>query len=113
MMSITDLEEAIQEIAGRPYNPIEVARVNDHVVNIALFDGEYHWHHHERDELFIVYQGEIEIQYKDSPNVRLRQGQVHVVPRNKEHCPRSIMPSYVLMVEPYKVDLGKSQQGLF
>ncbi|MBI5065149.1 cupin domain-containing protein [Candidatus Woesearchaeota archaeon] len=105
MMPVINLKQKIKEIGGKPYSPVDVARVNDQVVRMALFDGEFHWHKHaDEDELFFVFKGEIEIQYKDRDNVRLKQGQMHVVPKGVEHCPKSIKPSYVLMFEPYQVN---------
>ncbi len=105
MIPVIDLEQKIEEIGGKPYSPVEVARVNDKVVRMALVDGEFHWHKHAgEDELFYVYKGEIEIQYKDRDNVRLKKGQMHVVPKGIEHCPKSIEPSYVLLFEPYQVN---------
>ncbi|MBN1156185.1 cupin domain-containing protein [Candidatus Woesearchaeota archaeon] len=105
MMAVTDLKQKIQEIGGKPYSPVDVARVNDHVVRMTLVDGEFHWHKHaDEDELFFVYTGEIEVQYKDRDNVRLKKGQMHVVPKGVEHCPKSIEPSYVLLFESHQVD---------
>ena len=96
----TNLEEAAEKITA-PWSPIELARVNDQVVRMALFEGEYHWHKHENeDEFFLVYKGEIVIQLKGRPNLTLRAGEVGVVPKGVEHCPRSTGKSYVLMFEP-------------
>lgn len=101
---MANLKDKIKEIGNKPWSPFEVARVNDQVVRMALFDGEFHWHKHKfEDELFLVYSGEIEIQYKDRPNVRLKEGGIAIVPKNVEHCPKSIMPSYVLLFEPLKI----------
>jgi mannose-6-phosphate isomerase-like protein (cupin superfamily) len=105
MISKNNLEEKIKEIGGKPWSPVEVARVNDQVVRIALFEGEFHWHKHtNEDELFYVYKGSIEIQFKDRPNVTLHQGEMAVVPKGVEHCPKSKEPSYVLLFEPYRVN---------
>lgn len=105
MISIIDLEKKIEEIGGKPYSPVDVARVNDQVVRMALMNGEFHWHKHtDEDELFFICRGEIEIQYKDRDNVKLKQEQMHVVLKGVEHCPRSIEPSYVLLFEPYKIN---------
>lgn len=105
MLEKVNLEDKIKEIAGRPWIPIDVARVNDQVVRIALFDGEFHWHKHvNEDELFYVYKGSIVIQFKDKPNLTLNEGDIAVIPKGVEHCPRSLKPSYILFFEPSALD---------
>jgi mannose-6-phosphate isomerase-like protein (cupin superfamily) len=69
---------------------------------MALFDGEYHWHkHRNEDEFFYVYRGSIVVQVKGQPDVALHEGEMAVIPKGVEHCPKSLEPSYVLMFEPY------------
>lgn len=59
MISKTMIKEKMKDIT-QPWSPIEVARVNDWVVRMALFKGEYHWHAHEKeDELFYVVKGDL------------------------------------------------------
>ena len=101
MISTINLEDKVKEI-DKPWSPVEVARVNDQVVRMALFDGEYHWHkHRNEDELFYVYRGSIVIQIKGQPDITLHEGEIAVIPKDVEHCPKSLEPSYVLMFEPY------------
>ena len=101
MDTTIDLENVIKTI-DRPWFPVDVARVNDQVVRMALFKGVYHWHKHtNEDELFYVYRGRIVIHMKGRPDVALEGGQLAVVPKGVEHRPRSPDPSYVLMFEPY------------
>jgi len=105
MTSKIDVEQKIKEIGGKPWSPVEVARVNDQVVWVALFKDDYKWHKHtNEDELFYVYRGEIEIQFRDRENVILKEGEMAVVPKGVEHCPRSNGPSYVLIFEPRHVN---------
>jgi mannose-6-phosphate isomerase-like protein (cupin superfamily) len=100
MICTINLDDKIAEIK-RPWTPIEVARVNDQVVRMALMDGEFHWHKHTKeDELFYVYKGSIIIQLKDQPDIRLNEGEMAVIPKGVEHCPRSSEPSYNLLFEP-------------
>ena len=102
MIGKISLKEKIQEIGDKPWTPIEVAKVNDQVIRLALFDGEYPWHKHAKeDELFYVYKGSVIIQFKDRENVVLNEGEIVVVPRGVVHSPRSLKRSYVLMFEPY------------
>jgi len=100
MISTINLNDKIKEIA-EPWSPIEVARVNDQVVRMALFDGEYPWHKHtNEDELFYVYKGSIVIRVKGHPDMTLHEGEMAVIPRGVEHSPKSLKPSNVLMLEP-------------
>jgi|APSaa5957512535_1039671.scaffolds.fasta_scaffold485075_1 mannose-6-phosphate isomerase-like protein (cupin superfamily) len=102
MPSVTAVADGIDRIADRAYHPIDLAQVNDQVVRMALFRGEFHWHHHENeDELFYVVKGRITIQM-ESPysDIALSDGELAVVPKGVEHCPVSDEDSYVLMFEP-------------
>jgi|TARA_Y100000310_G_scaffold345855_1_gene471481 mannose-6-phosphate isomerase-like protein (cupin superfamily) len=99
------LQDKIDEIAGRPWHPIELAKVNDQVIRIALYKGEYHWHKHgKKSEFFFVVKGELTIQMKPPySNITLREGEMAVVPRGIEHCPKSQVDTYVLMFEPFSL----------
>lgn len=86
----------------KPWSPLDVVKFDDSIVRLALFDGEYKWHSHDNmDELFCVHQGKINIQLKNQDDVELNKGELLVVPKNIEHCPKSVEPSYVLMIEKF------------
>ena len=108
MLSKITINEKIQEINGRPWTPVEVARVNDQVVRMALCRGEYHWHKHtQEDELFFAIQGKVTIQLENEPDVLLEEGNLLVVPKGINHCPKSNEDCYVLVFEPLKtVSIG-------
>src|SRR3989338_937585 len=98
-MNNVKLDAEIAKIT-KPWNPMELARVNDTVVRMALFEGEYNWHKHgNEDELLLVYKGKITIQFRER-NIELKEGEFIVVPKGVEHCPKSHEKSYVLMFEP-------------
>jgi mannose-6-phosphate isomerase-like protein (cupin superfamily) len=98
-----EVDARCEEI-DEPWSPVDLATVNDQVVRMALFHGEYHWHRHEgEDELFYVYRGEITIRIRGHPDIVLGTGEMTVVPRNVEHSPESVGPSYVLMFEPLQL----------
>jgi mannose-6-phosphate isomerase-like protein (cupin superfamily) len=99
MIAKINLEEKAAEI-DKPWSPIDIARVNDQVVRMAMIEGEYHWHKHtNEDELFYLHRGEITIQLRDQPDVTLHEGEMAVVPKGVEHCPNSAGPSYILVFE--------------
>ena len=98
-----DIDAKCEEIKV-PWSPVDLVTVNDQVVRMALFHGEYHWHRHEgEDELFYVHRGEVTIRIRGQADVVLGAGEMAVVPRDVEHRPESVGPSYVLMFEPRKL----------
>lgn len=100
MIPVIDVGENAAEIT-EPWSPVDVAYINDQVIRLALFHGEYHWHRHgEEDELFYVVKGGITIRLRAQPDVVLGEGQLCVVPKGVEHRPESPEPSVVLLFEP-------------
>ena len=86
------------------YSPRIVTRMNDYDVRIAHAQGEHLWHTHtDTDEFFLVLDGKFDIALRDAAGaertVRLRQGDVFVVPKGTEHKPSSPGGS-ILMFEP-------------
>jgi mannose-6-phosphate isomerase-like protein (cupin superfamily) len=83
--------------------PKVIGELNGQLVKIAKFEGEYVWHAHEReDEMFLVIDGRIEIQFRDR-TVPLGPGELCIVPRGVEHRPRSLGPAAVMLFEPATV----------
>jgi mannose-6-phosphate isomerase-like protein (cupin superfamily) len=101
MIPTVNLQDKMSQIDG-PWSPVDIARVNDQVVRMALIEGVYHWHKHtNEDELFYVLRGKIVIRLKGQLDVRLRDGEMAVIPKGVEHQPSSEGPSYILMFEPF------------
>jgi mannose-6-phosphate isomerase-like protein (cupin superfamily) len=99
-MPIIDIWEQVRQMQ-QPWAPKEIARVNDQVIRLALFDGEFPMHKHSNaDELFFVLKGQILIRVKGQPDIELTEGKMTVIPKGVEHSPKSLEPSYVLMFEP-------------
>ena len=67
--------------------PRIVARYNDNEVRLVKVEGEFIWHQHdETDELFLVLEGQLDIELRDRL-VTLGPGEMFVVPRGTEHRP--------------------------
>jgi mannose-6-phosphate isomerase-like protein (cupin superfamily) len=85
---------------GEHFSPKIVARMNDYDVQVVKLRGEFVWHKHEdTDDLFLVLKGRLTIQLRDR-NVELEEGELFVVPRGVEHCPRADEEAHVLLIEP-------------
>lgn len=66
-----------------------VSEVNDHVVRLAVIDGDYHWHKHDDcDEAFFVLEGELYIDL-DEKTVSLQPGDLFTIPAGVMHRTRS------------------------
>jgi mannose-6-phosphate isomerase-like protein (cupin superfamily) len=85
---------------GEAYSPRIVGHLNDYKVAVVKARGEFVWHRHEdTDDFFLVLAGRLTIQLRDR-DVELTAGQMFVVPRGVEHCPRADEEAHVLLIEP-------------
>jgi mannose-6-phosphate isomerase-like protein (cupin superfamily) len=98
-VTVVDLAAKLAQFSDQ-WSPKVVARMNDYEVKVVKLEGEFTWHTHEdTDELFLVLEGELTIQLRDG-DVTLTKGQLYVVPRGVEHCPRADGEVSALLVEP-------------
>ena len=99
MIEKVNLAEKVALLEG-PFEPGVVARVNDYKLQLTKVQGEFVWHKHdETDELFVVVKGRLTIQFRDR-DVVLEPGELFVVPRGEEHCPKADEETHVLLIEP-------------
>jgi mannose-6-phosphate isomerase-like protein (cupin superfamily) len=83
-----------------PYAPGIVGYLNDYKLVVVKVHGEFVWHRHEdTDDFFLVLDGRLTIQLRDR-DVELEAGELFVVPRGVEHCPRADEEAHVLLIEP-------------
>lgn len=71
------------------YKNFIVSEMNDHVLRIAVIDGEFHWHEHDTDELFMVLEGELLIDLENDKTIQLLPGEIFNVPAYTQHRTRS------------------------
>jgi mannose-6-phosphate isomerase-like protein (cupin superfamily) len=82
------------------WSPRVVAELNDYQVKLAKVQGEFVWHdHQDTDELFLVVDGELTIEFRDG-RVELAAGEMFVVPRGVEHKPYAENECHLLLIEP-------------
>jgi mannose-6-phosphate isomerase-like protein (cupin superfamily) len=76
-----------------------LVQVNDCVARIGVFEGEFHWHKHDReDEFFFVLEGLLLLDL-EGRTVELAPRQGLMVPRGVLHRTRAPSRTVVLMVE--------------
>jgi mannose-6-phosphate isomerase-like protein (cupin superfamily) len=82
------------------WSPRIVGELNGQQVKLVKLEGEFVWHHHEReDELFLVLRGHLSIHLRDRV-VELDEGEFFIVPRGVEHKPAAAAETHVLLLEP-------------
>ena len=84
---------------SKHWSPKIIAQVNDHHFKLVKLMGEFVWHAHENtDEVFIVLEGELTIDFRDGAAV-LGPGEMIVIPKDVEHRPRAQKECQVMLVE--------------
>ena len=91
---------AVSQRVREQYLNFVLANVNDHCVRMAVMSGEYRWHKHPRsDELFLVLEGELEIDVVGRDTVRVRPGEVFCIPAGIVHRTRAAQRTVNLCFE--------------
>jgi quercetin dioxygenase-like cupin family protein len=98
MTAPVSLADVIAALPG-PYQPEDVAHVNDAVVRVAMLHGEFPWHTHDEDELFLCWDGAFRIELEGGDRVDLTRGDVYVVPAGVEHRPVADDPAHCILLE--------------
>lgn len=98
--NLTLVDIPAEVAANAPWFNQTLTTVNEAVVRLGIFEGEFPWHKHtDQDEFFLVLDGEIFLDVEGSEPVHLRAHQGFTVPKGVVHRPRSPERSTVLMVE--------------
>jgi mannose-6-phosphate isomerase-like protein (cupin superfamily) len=124
-MQVVDLSDKLARISEH-WRPKIVAELNGQEVKLAKLQGEFVWHTHaNEDELFLVVSGELRIDWRERAqdgagvasvagaanvaheprehSVKLRPGQLIVVPRGVEHRTAAEHETACLIFEPANV----------
>lgn len=82
------------------WDPKVIGELNGQHVKLVKLQGGFVWHAHEHeDELFLVLAGDLDMEFRDR-TVRLREGELIIVPRGVEHRPSAEHEVHVLLFEP-------------
>lgn len=92
------IQQVIAELPG-PWQPRDLVEVNEAVVRIARLEGEFPWHQHSEDEMFLCWDGSFRIDMEGREPVTLSAGELFVVPKGVRHRPVAEKTAHALMLE--------------
>ncbi|MGF9770501.1 cupin domain-containing protein [Bacillus albus] len=99
-----NLNTITKDITDQHVNFI-VSDVNNHCLRIAVFSGEYKWHYHSNsDELFMVLEGELLIDFKDKETAVLKPNDTLLIPAGTIHRTRAKQRTVNLCFEDKNAD---------
>ncbi len=87
------------------WHPYIIGELNDNHVKIAKLKGELVWHKHDHeDELFIVLEGTLMMDFRDRPTIATGTGEILIVPKGVEHRPWTNNEEVkIVLVEPQTI----------
>ena len=98
-LTVVDIR-SLQRAVTEPYRNDVLLDVNGDCLRLAVFEGEYRWHHHpDSDELFLVVAGKLQIDLAGRDTLELGEWQSVVVPAGTVHRTRAIGRTVNLTVE--------------
>lgn len=92
------IPRAVADLPG-PWKPRELATVNEAVIRVARLEGEYEWHEHRHEELFLCWDGQFRLDIDGRGPVELAPGDLLVVPARTRHRPVAQMTAHAVLVE--------------
>jgi mannose-6-phosphate isomerase-like protein (cupin superfamily) len=89
--------DAIAATLSQPFTHAVVGKVDGYCAYLSRFAGTYRMHRHDRDEMYLVLDGEIFIEYEDGHRIRLAPRESIVVRAGEAHRSGAACESLVLM----------------
>jgi mannose-6-phosphate isomerase-like protein (cupin superfamily) len=72
------------------WTPKIIGELNDQYVKVCKLKDDFVWHSHKNeDELFMVFKGTLLMEFRDGRIVKVKQGEILIVPKGIEHRPHT------------------------
>tara|TARA_A100001037_G_scaffold279538_1_gene281489 strand:+ start:338 stop:697 length:360 start_codon:yes stop_codon:yes gene_type:complete len=111
-MSKINLKEKLS-LFSEHWSPKVISELNDYQIKLVKIQGDFVWHNHpETDELFLVIEGKMKIEFKNK-TIELNKGELYVVPKGVEHRPYAEDECQIMLIEPRGVvNTGENKNDL-
>ncbi len=101
-LEIIDVPKLIEK-STKKWQNMSLCTVNNSVIRLAVIEGEFHWHKHDKeDEFFYVIDGLLLIDLKDKL-IELKPKQGFTVPKGTLHRTRAPTRTSVLVIEEFTI----------
>lgn len=102
MIDKTNLAEKFGSFTEH-WSPKIAGAVNDCLVKLVKFHGEFVWHHHDsEDEMFLIVKGSMRMRLRDG-EVTVNEGEFIIIPHGVEHLPFADVETHAIVFEPKSV----------
>ena len=82
------------------WSPKVIAEMNNYQFKLVKIKNDFVWHQHSNtDEVFIVIEGQIHIEFIDQ-TIELNSGEMIVVPKGVKHKPLAKKEAKIMLIEP-------------
>ena len=109
-MKKINFKEKFQKFSDQ-WSPKVIAEMNDYQFKLVKIQNDFIWHKHEdTDEVFIVLNGKIFIEFEDE-TIEINQGEMIVVPKGVKHKPFAKDEANIMLVEPSGVINTGDKEG--
>ena len=109
-MKKINFKEKFQKFSDQ-WSPKVIAEMNDYQFKLVKIQNDFIWHKHEdTDEVFIVLNGKIFIEFEDE-TIEINQGEMVVVPKGVKHKPYAKEEANIMLVEPSGVINTGDKEG--
>ena len=89
-MTVVDIRSEQSNVTDSYKNEV-LMDINKDCMRLSVFEGQYRWHHHpDSDELFLVVEGALQIEFEGGTQATLTEWQSLVVPAGTVHRTRAI-----------------------
>ena len=97
-MDVISIQEKF-DLFSEHWSPKRIGELNGQQILLAKIQGEFVFHKHDEDELFMVIKGQLKLELRDR-TVVVNPGEFFTVPRGVEHKPTAEEETHLLLFEP-------------